>query len=62
MNSNELTLAYLLGKRQSMLQFFLLKYLGYENIVKFSLVSKYAGRLCDANRILINSDDSDKSD
>ena len=50
MNSNKFTLVYLLDKRQTMLQFCLLKYLKYEDIVKFLLVSKDAGRFCDANR------------
>ena len=50
MNSNEFTLHYLLDKRKSMLQFCLLKYLKYEDIVKFLLVSKNLGRLCDANK------------
>jgi hypothetical protein len=33
-----------------MLQFQLLKYLKYENLVKFSLACKNSGRLCDANK------------
>ena len=50
MNFNKLSLHYLLDKRRPILQFFLLKYLKYEDIVKFLLVSKDVGRLCDANR------------
>ncbi len=50
MNSNEFTLRYLLVKRRPMLQFYLLKYLKYEDIVKFMLVSKNASYLCDANK------------
>ena len=50
MNSNEFTLANLLKKRQIVLQFYLLKYLKYEEIVKLLLVSKDAGHLCDANK------------
>ncbi len=50
MNFNEHNLLYLLDKRRPILQFFLLKYLKYENIVKFSLVSNDAGHLCDANK------------
>ena len=50
MDFNEHSLYYLLDKRRPMLQFFLLKYLKYEDIVKFSLVSKDADRLCDANK------------
>ena len=57
MNFNEFTLTYLLDKRNTMLQFCLLKYLKYEDIVKFLLVSKNVGRLCDANK-----SHSDKSD
>ncbi len=60
MNSNEFTLHYLLDKRKSMLQFCLLKYLKYENIVKLVLVSKDAGRLCDANKS--HSDNSDSNE
>ena len=51
MNFNEHTLPYLLSKKRTTLQFFLLKYLKYEDIVKLSLVSKDAGRLCDGNKI-----------
>ena len=50
MNSYEFTLAYLIDKRQPMLQFHLLKYLRYEHLVKFLLVCKKADRLCDANK------------
>ena len=50
MNFNEHTLHYLLSKKRTTLQFFLLKYLKYDDIVKFSQVSKDAGRLCDANK------------
>ncbi len=57
MNSEEFTLAFLLSKRGPMLQFYLLKYLKFEHIVKLSLVSKDAGRLCDANKS--HSGDSD---
>jgi hypothetical protein len=57
MNINEFKLRYFLIKRRSMLQFYLLKFLKYEDIVKFSLVSKDAGRLCEANNI--HSDDFD---
>ena len=56
MNSKEFALNYFLKKRQQVLQFYLLKYLKYDHIVKFSLVSKDAGRLCDANKR--NSGDS----
>ena len=38
-----------------MLQFHVLKYLKYDNIIKFSLSYKDAGYLCDAN---IDKDDS----
>ena len=44
------TFKYLLDKRQPVLQFYLLKYLKYENLVKFMLACKDAGRLCDANK------------
>ena len=57
MNSNKFTLAYLLGKRRPTLQFFLLKYLKFENIVKLLLVSKDSGLLCDANKIHSNKSD-----
>ncbi len=57
MDFNEHSLHYLLGKKRTTLQFFLLKYLKYNNIVKLSLVSKNAGRICDANK-----SHSDKSD
>ena len=50
MNSNEFDLNYLIDKRRPMLQFYLLKYLKYEDIVKLLLVSKDSGRLCDANK------------
>ena len=60
MNFNKLSLHYLLNKRRPILQFFLLKYLKYDDIVKFSLVSKYAGRLCDANKS--HSDNSDSNE
>ena len=43
-------LNYLLNQRQEMLQFHLLKYLKYENMVKFMLVSKNADRVCDVNK------------
>ena len=49
MNTTYSTLDYLLEKKQSMLQFHLLKFLKYKNILKFSLVCKGAGRVCDAN-------------
>ena len=42
---------YLLKKRQPLLQFHLLKYLKYQNIVKFMLVCKDAASLFDANKI-----------
>ena len=42
-------LIYLLKKRKNMLMFHLLKYLKFEDIVKFLLVCKDAGYLCDAN-------------
>ena len=52
MNSKiDYTLNYLLEKRQSVLMFHLLKYLKYEDLVKFLLVGKDAGSLCDANKI-----------
>ncbi len=51
MNSNEFTLNFLLKKRQLILQFCLLKYLKYEDIVKLLLVSKDACHLCDANKL-----------
>ena len=57
MNFNEHTLHYLFDNKRPMLQFFLLKYLKYEDIVKLLLVSKDAGRLCDANK-----NNSNKSD
>ncbi len=57
MNFNEHSFQFLLVKRQPILQFFFLKYLKYDDIVKFSLVFKDAGRLCDANK-----SHSDKSD
>ena len=57
MDFNKHSLQYLLGKKKTTLQFFLLKYLKYDDIIKFSLVSKDAGRLCDANK-----SHSDKSD
>ncbi len=60
MNPSEFTLDYLLSKRQQMLQFYLLKYLKYEHIVEFLLISKDSGRLCDANRN--HTGDSDQSD
>ncbi len=60
MNFNEHNFQFLLDKRQPMLQFFLLKYLKYDDIVKFSLVSKEAGRLCDANKS--HSDNSDSNE
>ena len=44
------TLSFLLDKRQSMLTFHLLKYLKSFNLLKFLLVCKDAGRLCDANK------------
>ena len=59
MNSNKFTLRFLLDKRRPILQFCLLKFLKYEHIVKFSLVSKDAIRLCDANKS--HSDDSDSN-
>ena len=49
MNS-KINLNYLLDKRQSMLQFHLLKYLSYVNLVKFMLVQKDIGQLCDSNK------------
>lgn len=51
MNSKEFTLKYLLDKRRPMLQFYLIKYLKYEDIFKLSLVSKDADKLCDANKV-----------
>ena len=57
MNFNQHSFQFLLDKRQPILQFFLLKYLKYDDIVKFSLVSKDAGRLCDANKIHSNKSD-----
>ena len=51
MNFNEHTLPYLLSNKRATLQFFLLKYLKYEDIFKLLLVSKDAGRLCDANKV-----------
>ncbi len=57
MNSNEFTLAYLLGKKRTTLQFFLIKYLKYDDIVKFSLVSKDAGHLFDAKKSHSNKSD-----
>ncbi len=57
MNFNEFTLAFLLDKRQPILQICFLKYLKYEHIVKLSQVSKDAGLLCDANKS--HSDNSD---
>ncbi len=39
-----------------MLQFHFLKYLNYENIIKFSLVFKNTGRLCDSNRVYFNNE------
>ncbi len=62
MKSKKFTLKYLIDKRRPMVQFFLIKFLKYEDIVKFLLVSKDVGRLCDANKVEINSDVSDKSD
>jgi hypothetical protein len=62
MNSEEFTLKYLLDQRRPTLQFHLLKYLKYEDIVKLSLISKNAGSLCDANKVSINCDNFDKSD
>ena len=50
MNFNEHNIHYLLDKKRTTLQFFLLKYMKYEDIVKFLRVSKDAGRLCDANK------------
>ncbi len=60
MNSNEFTLAYLLDKRQTMLQFCLLKYLKYEDIVKLLLVSKDANLCCDANKSHSGNSDSNE--
>ncbi len=61
MNFNEHTLPHLLNKRQPLLQFYLLKYLKYDDIVKFSLVSKDTGRLCDANSThTIDSDENEE--
>ncbi len=57
MNFNEHSFKFLLDKRRPMLQFFLLKYLKYDDIVKFSLVSKDAGRLCDGNKSHSNKSD-----
>ena len=57
MDFNEHTLHYLIDKKRPMLQFFLLKYLKYDDIVNFSVVSKDVGRLCDSNK-----SHSDKSD
>ena len=62
MNCNKFTLHYLTIKRRQTLQFHLLKYLKYEDIVKLLLVSKDAGSLCDANKVSINCDNFDKSD
>ena len=39
-----------------MLQFHLLKYLNYKNVVKLSLVCKYGGYLCDTNKLQNHSD------
>ena len=39
-----------------MLQFHLLKYLKYSNIVKLTLTCKDADNLCDANKVDINSE------
>ena len=50
MDFNEHSFQFLLDKKRTTLQFFLVKYLKYDDIVKFSLVSKDAGRLCDANK------------
>ena len=44
------TLSYLLKNRQPVLMIHLLKYLKYENLVKFLLVCKNAGSICDANK------------
>ena len=44
------TLNYFLKYRQPMLQFHLLKYLSYDNLVKLLLVCKEGGCLCDANK------------
>ncbi len=50
MNFNEHSFQFLVDKKRTTLQFFLLKYLKYDDIVKLSLVSKDVGRLCDANK------------
>ena len=51
MNSSiNYTLKYLLDKRQPMLQFSLLKYLKYEDLVKLMLGCKNLGRFGDANK------------
>jgi len=49
-NKDQSTFKYLLSKRKHMLQIHLLKYLKYEDIVKFLLVCKDIGHLCDANK------------
>jgi len=49
-NRNHSSFEYLLNKRKPMLQIHLLKYLKYEDIVKFLLVCKDIGHLCDANK------------
>ena len=58
-NKNHSTFKYLLNKRKPMLQIHLLKYLKYENIVKFLLVCKNTGHLCDANKTEEDSEISD---
>ncbi len=49
-NKFNYTLNNLLEYRKPMLQFHVLKYLKFENLVKFLLVSNNSGHLCDANK------------
>ena len=49
-NYNRYTINYLINNKRHMLQFQLLKYLKYENIIKFLLVCKNSAYICDANK------------
>ena len=49
-NKKENNLFFLLKMRKLLIQFSLFKYLDYVNLVKFLLVCKDSGYLCDANK------------
>lgn len=52
---NQFSFSYLLKKKTQMLQFYLLKYLKYNDLIKLKKISKDGINLCDANTIQADS-------